>query len=133
MSALIEPDGSINPIFCFYLVENTERQLLTRAESPSLRKKKNYCPCAYRLIVPNQTEEAASFKRCWYSPKFPLGGSFGPLLQEYRLPPEVCFPLTEESNTGDHRNTTRPLIFSAAQWSVSPIAPASHNTLVCTL
>ena len=56
--------------------------------------------------------------------------SFGPLLQEYRVFPEVRFPLTEESNTGDHRNTTRPLILFAAQWSVSPIAPAFKYTFI---
>ena len=45
-----------------------------------------------------------------------LGGSSGPLLQEYRLPLEVHFPPTEENNTGHHPNTTRPLIMFAAQW-----------------
>ena len=28
--AFIQPDGSIDPIFCSYLVENDEGQLLTR-------------------------------------------------------------------------------------------------------
>ena len=45
MSALIQPDGSIdrsiNPIFGSYLIENNEGQLLTRAETLSQRKKKN--------------------------------------------------------------------------------------------
>ena len=41
MSAFIQPDGSINPIFCSYLVENNEGQLPTRAETLSQRKKKN--------------------------------------------------------------------------------------------
>ena len=41
MSAFIQPDGSIDPIFCSYLVENNEGQLLTRAETMSQRKKKN--------------------------------------------------------------------------------------------
>ena len=41
MSASIQPDGNINPIFCSYLVEKNEGQLLTRAETLSLRKKKN--------------------------------------------------------------------------------------------
>ena len=41
MSAFIQPDGSINPNFCSYLVENNDRQLLTRAETLSQRKKKN--------------------------------------------------------------------------------------------
>ena len=35
MSAFIQPDGNINPIFCFYLVDNNEGQLLTRAETLS--------------------------------------------------------------------------------------------------
>ena len=41
MSAFIQPDGSINPIFRTYLVENNEGQLLTRAETMSQRKKRN--------------------------------------------------------------------------------------------
>ena len=40
MFALIQPDGSINPIFCSYLVEKNKGQLLTRAEVLSQRKKK---------------------------------------------------------------------------------------------
>ena len=41
MSAFIQPDGSINPIFRSYLVENNERQLLTCAETLSQGEKKN--------------------------------------------------------------------------------------------
>ena len=41
MSAFIQPAGGIHPIVCSYLVENTEGQLLTRAETLSQRKKKN--------------------------------------------------------------------------------------------
>ena len=41
MSALIQPDGSINPIFRSYLGENNEGQLLTGAETLSQRIKKN--------------------------------------------------------------------------------------------
>ena len=41
MSAFIQPDGSINPIFRSYLVENNEGQLLTRAETLSKHKKEN--------------------------------------------------------------------------------------------
>ena len=41
MSAPIQPDGSMNPIFRSYLVENNEGQLLPRAETLSQRKKKN--------------------------------------------------------------------------------------------
>ena len=46
MSAFIQPDGSIDPIFCSYLVENNEGQLPTRAETLSQRKKK------INLLVP---------------------------------------------------------------------------------
>ena len=41
MSAFIQPDGSINPIFRCHLVENNEGQLLTRAETLSQLKKEN--------------------------------------------------------------------------------------------
>ena len=41
MSGFVQPDGSINPIFRSYLVENNEGQLLTCAETPSQRKKKD--------------------------------------------------------------------------------------------
>ena len=40
MSAFIQPDGSINPIFRSYLVENNVGQLLTRGETLSQHKKK---------------------------------------------------------------------------------------------
>ena len=51
MSAFIQPDGSINPIFRTYLVENNEGQLLTRAETLSQRKKKNQFHCVSLLTV----------------------------------------------------------------------------------
>ena len=41
MSAFIQPDGSINPIFRTYVVENNEGQLLTRTEPMSQRKKRS--------------------------------------------------------------------------------------------
>ena len=41
LSAFIQPDWSINPVFRSYLVENNEGQLLTCAETLSRRKKKN--------------------------------------------------------------------------------------------
>ena len=41
MSAFMQPDGSINPMFRTYLVENNEGQLLTRAGTMSQRKKRN--------------------------------------------------------------------------------------------
>ena len=37
MSAFIQPDGSVNPIFRTYLVANNEGQLLTHAETMSQR------------------------------------------------------------------------------------------------
>ena len=40
MSAFIQPDGYIHPMFRSYLVENNDSQLLTRAETLSQRKKK---------------------------------------------------------------------------------------------
>ena len=56
----------------------------------------------------------------------PLGVSFGPLLQNYWLPPEPHLPCTKGGAT--LRILTRPLILFAAQWSVRPIAPASNHT-----
>ena len=41
MSAFLQPDGNINPIFCTYLLENNEGQLLARSETLFQRKKKN--------------------------------------------------------------------------------------------
>ena len=41
MSAFIQPDGGINPVFCSYLVQNNEGQLLTHGYTLSQRKKKN--------------------------------------------------------------------------------------------
>ena len=40
MSAFMQPDGGINPVFRSYLVESNDGQLLTRAETLSQRKKK---------------------------------------------------------------------------------------------
>ena len=40
MSAFIQPDWSIIPILCSYLVENTKSQLSTRAETLSQHNKK---------------------------------------------------------------------------------------------
>ena len=41
MSAFIQPDGTINPIFWQYPVENNKGQLLARAETLSQRRKKH--------------------------------------------------------------------------------------------
>ena len=51
ITAFIQPDRSINPIFRSYLVENNEGQLLTRAETLSQRKKKNYFHLVSLLTV----------------------------------------------------------------------------------
>ena len=63
---------------------------------------------------------------------------FGSLLQAtpagLLAPPGGIFPPHHKrSNTEDHRNTTRPLILFAAQRSVSPIVPASQDTLICAV
>ena len=120
MSAFVQPDGSINPIFRSYLGVNNEGQLLTRAVTQSIY-------CGYPNLGGCKLQEAVVYRR---HPLLPLGVSFRPLLPEYRRPPEVHFSLTEESNLGDHRNTTRLLILVAAKWSVSPIAPASHRAVI---
>ena len=41
MSAFIQPNGGINPVFRSNLVANNEEALPTRAETLSKRKKKN--------------------------------------------------------------------------------------------
>ena len=51
MSAFIQPNGSINPIFPSYLVDNNEGQLLTRAETLSQPKKKTQSPGVDLLTV----------------------------------------------------------------------------------
>ena len=51
MSAFKQPDGSINPIFRSYFVENNEGQLPTRAETLSQQKKKNQSHCVSLLTV----------------------------------------------------------------------------------
>ena len=51
MSAFIQPDGSISPVFRSSLLENNEGQLLTRAETLSQRKRKNVSPGIYLLTV----------------------------------------------------------------------------------
>ena len=51
MSAFIQPDGSIHPLFRSYLVENNKGQLKTRAETLFKRKKKKQFPGVYLLTV----------------------------------------------------------------------------------
>ena len=51
MSAFIQPDWSINPIFRSYLVENNEGQPPTGAEALSQRKRKNKSHCVSLLTV----------------------------------------------------------------------------------
>ena len=70
MSAFIQPDGSIDPIFGSYLVENNDGQVPNRAETLSQRKKKSKSPCAY-VFARTRTEEVASFKRRWYFSHIP--------------------------------------------------------------
>ena len=72
MSAFTKPDASINPMFRSYLVENNERQLLTRAETLSQRKKKSQSPCDYLFVGLKPPEGVATFRRWWYFPP-PVG------------------------------------------------------------
>ena len=55
----------MNHIPFSHLVGNNESQLLTRAETLPQRRKKNRSPCANVFVVPNRTQEVASFKRRW--------------------------------------------------------------------
>ena len=71
MYPFIQPDASMNPIFCSYFVENNQGQLLTHAETLSQRKKKKQSPRAYLFTVPNRTEDVASFRRSLYTPGIP--------------------------------------------------------------
>ena len=57
----------------------------------------------------------------WQSPSGHSCRSVGP-------PGGTLPPHQGRSNTEDRRNTTRPVIFFAAQWSVRPIARACHHT-----
>ena len=68
MSAFIQPAKTVNPIFRSYLVENNEKQLITRTETLFQHKKKNESPGAYLFIVPNRIQEVASFGWRWYFP-----------------------------------------------------------------
>ena len=56
MSAFIQPDGSINPIFRTYLVENNEGQLLTRAKLIFLCQS---VPCRPMPMVSSVSQVAA--------------------------------------------------------------------------
>ena len=48
MSAFIQPDGSINPIFRSYLVENNQWQLLAVLRlCPSVKRKTNFSVSVY--------------------------------------------------------------------------------------
>ena len=53
MSAFIQSDGSINRIFRFYLVGNSEGELLTHAETLSQRKKKTNLLVPLHLLFSN--------------------------------------------------------------------------------
>ena len=50
MSDFIQPDGSINPIFCSYLDANNKGQLLTRAETLTQRKRKTSSPAVGSIL-----------------------------------------------------------------------------------
>ena len=94
-----------------------------------MRRNTNFLLPIYLLLLNEMRRLQASggggTTRTTQTPLLSFGVFFRPFLQEYRLPPEVYFPLNEESNSGDHRNTTRPLIIFAALWWLSPTNPAS--------
>ena len=93
MSAFIQPDGSINPIFRTYLVENNEGQLLTRAETMS--QGKVYLPS---LGTSEPTVRTPDWSR-------PMG--FYPSLQG--LPyPYVCYVCLCVSHFSPQRGSRRP-------------------------
>ena len=98
---------------------------------PSLRRKANLLVPIYVLFLTKlRNLQASGGGGIPQTSDPPVGNLLGPLLQEYRLLLEVHFPLTEEKNTWDDQNTTRPLILFAALWLVSPIAPASHPAII---
>ena len=79
MSAFIQPNRTIIPIFRSYLVVNNESQLLACAETSFQCKKKTLYPCGY-LVSLNQTRQVARCRMRWYyldifpsSQEFPLG------------------------------------------------------------
>ena len=132
MSAFIQPDGGINPIFCSYLVENNEGQLLTRAETLSQRKKKT------NLLVPICLLCLNGLRRLQASggpgiPKTsppPVGSLLWATPAGVLAPPGGTLPPHRgRSNTEDGRNTTRPLILFAAQRGcvILPQPPTTHS------
>ena len=131
MSAFIQPDGTINPIFCSYLVENNEGQLLTRAETLSQRKKRNLISlCLFIYCLPKlRMLQASGGGGIPQTSPPPVGSLLRATPAGVLAPPGGTLPLHQGmSNTEDRRNATRPLILFAAQWSVRPIAPACHHT-----
>ena len=71
--------------------------------------------------------------RRWYFPDIPCSRWESPSGHCRKIigsPRRYTSPLTEESNSGHHWNTTRPLILFSAQWSVSPTAPAFHCAII---
>ena len=81
--------------------------------------------------MPNRTEDVASFRRRWYTqdiPSFRWQSPSGHSCRSIGSPRRYTPSHQGRSNTEDRRNTTRPLILFAAQWSVRPIAPACHYT-----
>ena len=90
MSAFIQPDGSINPIFRSYLFENNEGQLLPRAETLCQRKKKNYSPPGKaRRISPPRLRRNAD--RCVYFVRRQGTSAPGPCPSIFLVPTYLLF------------------------------------------
>ena len=131
MSAFIQPDGGINPVFRSYLVENNEGQLLTRADTLSQRKKKNSSLCLYLLCRTKLTSlQASGGVGIPQTSPAPVGSLLRATAAEVLAPPGATLPPHRGKQHWDHRNTTKPLILFATQWSVGPIAPASHRAII---
>ena len=129
--AFIQPDGSINPIFCSYLVENNEGQLLTRAETLSQRKKKSESPPGHaRRISPPRLRRNAH--RCVYFVRRQGTSAPGPCPLVFLLPNYLLFfNLPRALRT--LVQIGRPTECVPGQVQDSCRAPATMNVLTPTL
>ena len=101
MSAFIQTDGSINPIFRSYLVENNEGQLQTRAETLSQRKKqKKSPPGKARRIRPPRLRQNAH--RCVYFVRRQGTSAPGPCPAPIGFPCSCLFTVFQPPRGSEH-------------------------------